>query len=63
VAPEGMIMFQFQHKLKYIKEKIKKWNQEAFINIIQAKRQIEQQLEEIQSINMARDLMEDIREK
>jgi len=63
VAPVGSVMYQFQHKLKYIKEKIKKWNQEVFRNILQAKKQIEKQLEEIQSISMAGDLTEDIREK
>ena len=41
VAPAGSVMYQFQHKLKYIKEKIKKWNQEVFENILHAKKQIE----------------------
>jgi len=45
-------MYQFQHKLKHTKEKIKKWNKETFGNITQAKLDLERKIEEMRAIAM-----------
>ena len=42
-------MYKFQHKLKGLKEKIKKWNKEEFGNIFSNKNIVEGCLQEVQS--------------
>jgi hypothetical protein len=41
-------MYKFQHKLKKFKLQLKEWNKNVFGNIFQAKKGIEQCLEELQ---------------
>ena len=41
-------MFQFQQKLKHLKERIKRWNSEFFSNIFQEKAKLDDQMKEIQ---------------
>lgn len=44
----GSRMFNFQQKLKHIKENLKKWNKETFGNIMIEKLHLEAQIGEIQ---------------
>ena len=53
-------MFVFQHKLKHIKECVKKWNKESFGNIFQEKKRLEQQIEEIQIKAMSEGYSEEV---
>lgn len=39
--PRRTNMFQFQKKLKYVKERVKSWNKESFRNIHQEKKHLE----------------------
>ena len=41
-------MFQFQQKLKWVKEHIKDWNHNIFGNIFVEKRTLEQQMKDVQ---------------
>ena len=45
-------MYKFQQKLKKLKERIKKWNNEELINIFTDKKFLGTRLEEIQIIGM-----------
>ena len=45
----GLRMFNFQHKLKQVKENLKKWNKETFGNIMTEKMCLEAQIEDIQA--------------
>ena len=44
----GTRMYQFQQKLKLLKNKIKKWNKESFGNIVQAKKELDSKIQEVQ---------------
>ena len=46
---DGSPMYIFQQKLKYIKERIKKWNKDSFGNIMEEKVRLEQWIEEIKT--------------
>lgn len=46
---EGSPMYTFQQKLKYIKERIKKWNKDSFSNIMEEKEKLEKRIEEIKT--------------
>jgi len=54
-------MYQFQQKLKFIKEKVKQWNKESFGNIFQEKRTLEKAIEDIQAIIMESRYTEDLK--
>jgi len=41
-------MYRFQHKLKYVKQKIKTWNKEVLGNISEVKSQLEKEMELLQ---------------
>ena len=45
----GTCMFQFQQKLKILKDHIKKWNKESFSNILQEKKALEIKIQQHQS--------------
>ena len=49
---EGIPMYKFQQKLKFIMDKLKKWNKEHLGNIHLEKHRIEAQLEDLQRIIM-----------
>ena len=42
-------MYIFQQKLKYIKERIKKWNKDSFGNIMEEKEKLEKRIEKIKT--------------
>lgn len=42
---KGTKMYRLEGKLRYIKEKIKIWNQAVFGNIFREKKKLEEQLE------------------
>ena len=42
-------MYIFQQKMKYIKERIKKWNKDSFGNIMEEKEKLEKWIEEIKT--------------
>ena len=42
-------MYIFQQKMKYIKERIKKWNKDSFGNIMEEKEKLEKRIEEIKT--------------
>lgn len=42
-------MYALQQKLKYVKDFLKKWNNESFGNILMEKHRLESQIGEIQS--------------
>ena len=46
---EGSPMYIFQQKLKYIKERIKKWNKDSFGNIMEEKEKLENRIEEMKT--------------
>ena len=46
---EGSSMYIFQQKLKYIKERIKKWNKDSFGNIMEEKEKLENRIEEMKT--------------
>ena len=50
-------MHTFQLKLKEMKDKLKKWNEEEFGNILEEKKRLEQRMEELQM-----DILEGIQE-
>jgi len=41
-------MFHFQQRLKYLRMCVRKWNKKVFKNIFDEKKNIEQEMEEIQ---------------
>ena len=45
-------MYKFQHNLKGLKERVKKWNKDEFGNIFVDKKILETRLQEIQTIGM-----------
>eukprot|EP00253_Pinus_taeda_P021628 PITA_21628 len=45
---EGSKMFQFQHKLKHLKQLLKHWNQETFGNIFQAQQDLNKEMADLQ---------------
>lgn len=46
---EGSPMYIFQRKLKYIKERIKKWNKDSFGNIMEEKEKLEKRIKKIKT--------------
>ena len=59
--PKGTKMYQFQHKLKSLKNKIHTWNEEEFDNIFEDKKSLMEQLEEIQRVGMNEGYDEELR--
>jgi hypothetical protein len=45
---QGIPMYRFQQRLKYIKAKLKKWNKETFGNIFKEKIELEAKMEQLQ---------------
>ena len=54
-------MYQFQHKLKILKDHIKKWNKEAFNNIFHEKQALELKIKQHQSHVMINGYAEELR--
>ena len=54
-------MYQFQQKLKHLKEHIKKWNKDSFGNIFQEKQVLETKIQHLQSQVMLNGYTEDLR--
>lgn len=48
IPPEGAKMYQFQQKLKNLKEALKVWNRNQFGNIFENKKKLEQQMSSLQ---------------
>ena len=53
-------MFQFQQKLKLLKDSIKKWNKESFGNIFQAKQALECKMQTNQDQGMSMGFSEEL---
>ena len=56
-------MYKFQQKLKRIKERIEKWNQDEYGNIFVDKKILETRLEEIQNTGMNSSYTSDLQEE
>ena len=54
-------MFQFQQKLKLLKDHIKKWNKESFGNIFQEKKALEIKIQQQQSQVMLNSYTKELR--
>jgi hypothetical protein len=48
IQEQGTKMYRIQGRLRHVKNKIKPWNQEVFGNIVQTKKELEIQMEDIQ---------------
>lgn len=48
VPPEGAKMYQFQHKLRFLKNQLKIWNRDTFGNIFKAQQELNQELVNLQ---------------
>ena len=60
---KGTIMYQFQQKLKLLKEKLKKWNKDSFRNIFQAKKELDIKIQEVQQRGIHNSFSEEIQNK
>jgi len=57
--PAGAKMFQFQQKLKYLKQVLKTWNRTQFGNIFDQRKALEQQMYMLQQCIISEGRMED----
>eukprot|EP00253_Pinus_taeda_P028889 PITA_28889 len=48
IPPEASRMFQFQQKLKHLKQGLKRWNHETFGNIFQAQQDLHKEMTDLQ---------------
>jgi hypothetical protein len=50
IQEQGTKMFRLQGRLKHVKKKLKQWNQEVFGNIGQAKKDLEEKMDQLQEL-------------